>query len=53
MIVVGGADVDDVDVGVVDQILGIVDEFGDALFFAPAFEDVGVDVASCNEFGMF
>ncbi len=53
MIIVGGTDVDDVDVGVVDEVFGFGNEFGDALFCTPIFEHFGVDIATGNEFGMF
>ena len=53
MMGVGGGDVDDVDVGVVEEVRRVGRELRDFVLLAPAFEDGFVNVAPGDQFGMF
>ena len=52
VVVIGGADVDDVDVGVFEEIIDVGVAFGDVEVVCPTFEYVGVDVAAGDEVGV-
>ena len=53
VVVIGRADIDDVDIGILKQHIGIGDEFLNAVFFAPFFEHLRIDIAACHQIGMF